>query len=151
MLKGLQHCSLVVSDLDKARWFYGEFLGMKEVPRPSNFTFAGAWFRSQGTEIHMITGQDTTAAPGLPDPGEGEITGLATHFAFEVEDVYAMRQRAEEMGVDIVNGPIPRGDGAYQLYVHDPDRYLVELFQWIDSGEGAAERGAVRGATGSGL
>ncbi len=41
---GLQHCGLIVSDLERSRQFYGEALGLPEVPRPANFTFAGAWF-----------------------------------------------------------------------------------------------------------
>ena len=139
----LQHCSLVVSDLDKSKKFYGDFLGMEEIPRSPTFTFAGAWFSSEGREIHMIQAKDTTAPAGLPDPGRGEQTGLATHFAFEVDDLAAMEARAQEMGVPIVGGPLPRGDGVHQMYLHDPDRYLVELFQWVNSGEGGPERGAV--------
>lgn len=142
MLK-LQHCSLIVDDLEKSKTFYRDFLGMEEIPRSPTFTFDGAWLCSEGTEIHMIQAKDTTATAGLPNPGKGEQVGLATHFAFEVDDLSAMRQRAEEMGITIVGGPLPRGDGVHQMYLHDPDRYLIELFQWIDSGVGASERGAV--------
>ena len=140
----LQHCGLVVEDLEQSKRFYGDFLGMEEVPRSPTFTFAGAWFRSAGTEIHVIQARDTTAVAGFPDPGRGENTGLATHFAFEVDDLEAMVAKAEKMGVPIVGGPMGRGDGVHQLYLHDPDRYLVELFQWVDRGEGSEERAAVR-------
>ena len=143
MLK-LQHGSVVVSDLSKAKAFYGDFLGMEEVPRPPTFTFAGAWFISEGTEIHMILAADTTAPAGLPPGGKGEQTGLATHFGFMVDDVYQMAERAKAMGVPIIGGPMLRGDGMLQLYLHDPDRYLIELFQQVDSNEGATERAPVR-------
>jgi catechol 2,3-dioxygenase-like lactoylglutathione lyase family enzyme len=144
MLK-LQHCSLVVSDLARSKAFYRHFLGMTEIPRSPTFTFAGAWFTSEGREIHMIQAKDTTAPAGFADPGRGEKTGLATHFAFEVDNLAVMEARAKEMDVPIVGGPLPRGDGVYQMYLHDPDRYLIELFQWVDDGTGAAERGAVSG------
>ena len=139
----LQHCSLVVEDLERSKAFYRDFLGMEEIPRSPAFTFAGAWFLSEGSEIHIIQAKDTTAPAGLPDGGLGEKTGLATHFAFEVDDLAAMAERARQMKIPIVGGPMPRGDGVHQMYFHDPDRYLVELFQWVDSGEGAKERGAV--------
>ena len=41
----IQHVGLVVSDLERSRRFYRDALGLEEVPRPPNFTFAGAWFR----------------------------------------------------------------------------------------------------------
>lgn len=140
----LHHCGLVVSDLERARWFYGQVLGMEEVPRPRNFTFAGAWFRAANTELHLITAADTTAPAGFPDPGGGKQTGLALHFALEVDDVYALKAHLKEQGASIVSGPLPRGDGAYQLFVEDPDGHLIEFFQWIDSGEGAPERPPIR-------
>ena len=143
MLK-LQHCGLVVTDLEISKKFYRDFLGMKEIPRSPTFTFAGAWLEAAGTEIHMIQAKDTTALAGLRNPGKGELTGLATHFAFETDDLAAMVAKAQQMDIPIVAGPLGRGDGVHQLYLHDPDRYLIELFQWIDSGEGSTERGAVR-------
>lgn len=141
----LQHCSLVVRDLEKSRWFYGTVLGMQEVPRPRNFTFDGAWFRSDGSEFHLIAASDTTAPPGLEDPGPAKRTGLATHIALQVTDLSATKANLERHGVEILGGPMPRGDGVQQMYVHDPDGYLIEFFQWIDHGEEAAERGAIRG------
>lgn len=140
----LQHCGLVVSDLEQSKQFYRDFLGMEEIPRSPTFTFDGAWFISNGTEIHMIQEVDTTAQSGFSDPGKGERTGLATHFAFEVNNLMEMTEKAEAMGIPIVGGPMGRGDGVHQIYMHDPDQYLIELFQWVDDGAGSIERGAVR-------
>ena len=139
MLK-LQHVSLIVADLAKTRAFYGDFMGMRELKRPGIFKFDGAWFESDGTEVHMILEEHTTAPAGLRDGGEGAKTGLATHFAFEVDDVYAWEARAKEMGVPIAGGPMLRGDGIIQMYMYDPDRYLVELFQNAGVTEGAVDR-----------
>jgi len=143
MLK-LQHCSLIVVDLDRSKAFYRDYLGMEEIPRSPTFTFGGAWFISEGTEIHMILAADTTAPAGLRPGGKGAETGLATHFAFLVDDVYKMAERAQEMNVPIVGGPILRGDGILQLYIYDPDSYLIELFQRVESNQGATERAAIR-------
>jgi catechol 2,3-dioxygenase-like lactoylglutathione lyase family enzyme len=142
MLK-LQHCSLVVRDIEKSKAFYCDFLGMTEVPRPPTFTFAGAWFRTQSAEIHIIDAAVTTAPAGFPPAGNAEKVGLATHLAFEVDDLTALIDRAKSRDIPIVGGPLARGDGVLQAYFHDPDRYLIELFQWVDTNVGGEERGAI--------
>ncbi len=139
----LQHCSLIVRDLEKSKAFYRDFLGMREIPRSPTFTFAGAWMLSGGTEIHMIQEKDTTAPAGFANGGEGEKTGLSTHFAFEVADLAALIERAKSLDISIVGGPIQRGDGVTQAYFHDPDRYLIELFEHTGTNDGASERGAI--------
>jgi len=124
----LQHCGLVVSDLERSRRFYGEALGLEEVPRPANFAFAGAWFALGDTEIHLLAEADTTARAGMPPPGPGLAGGLATHLALEVDDLPAWQARLGAQGVAPASGPMPRGDGVDQLFVFDPDGYVVELF-----------------------
>ena len=133
---------LVVEDLEKARAFYRDFLGMEEVPRPSNFKFAGAWLQAGACHIHMITGADTTARCGIEEPGAGKANGLATHWAFEVEDLASYVAKAGPMGVTIVGGPMERGQGATQIYLQDPDGYIVELFEMT----GQTEVGKVKEA-----
>lgn len=135
IIRALQHCSLVVVDLERSRWFYGTVLGMEEVPRPATFTFRGAWFRSGNREIHLILAEDTTAPVGVPEAGAAKRTGLATHIAFEVSDLEAALAALKRHGVPVA-GPSPRGDGVMQLYVEDPDGYLIELFQRTAEGEG---------------
>ncbi|MGH3132507.1 MAG: VOC family protein [Gaiellaceae bacterium] len=142
----LQHCGLVVSDLERSRRFYGEALGLEEVPRPSNFTFAGAWFRSGEDEIHLLSEADTTGRAGWPDPGASAASGLAAHIAFEVEDLDTTCARLEEHGVSLIGGPMPRGDGVTQVFFHDPDGHVLELFQWTGEDQSdAPERAPVRG------
>ena len=137
-IKTLAHCGLVVRDLDKSCWFYGVALGFKEVPRPKNFKFRGAWFRGGDSELHLILADDTVAQPGFPDSGSAVRTGLATHIAFEVPDLAVVKARLEQYGVEIKGGPMLRGDGVMQLYLHDPDGYMLEFFQWIEGNAGDA-------------
>jgi catechol 2,3-dioxygenase-like lactoylglutathione lyase family enzyme len=146
VLIGIQHVALVVSDLQRSRQFYGEQLGMEELRRPPNFTFAGAWYRAGGQEIHLIVAGDTTSEPGWKDPGPGARAGLAVHLAIEVDDLEAERSRLEARGVGVFAGPLERGDGVVQLYVHDPDEHLVELFESTGADQsGAPVRAPVRG------
>jgi catechol 2,3-dioxygenase-like lactoylglutathione lyase family enzyme len=144
-LKTLAHCGLVVTDLDRSLFFYVNTVGMTEVPRPSNFKFGGAWVRAGDSELHLVLAADTVAPAGVPDPGSAVRTGLATHIAFEVDDIHGMHQRLLDHGVEIKGGPMPRGDGVIQLYLQDPDGYMLEFFQWVAGSEvGAPSRDVVR-------
>jgi catechol 2,3-dioxygenase-like lactoylglutathione lyase family enzyme len=143
--RGLQHCGLIVADLQRSRRFYAEALGLEEVPRPSNFTFAGAWFRFGETEIHLLAEADTTGRAGAPDPGPSGAYGLVNHIAFETDDLQSAVSRLQEHGVPLIGGPMPRGDGYEQVFFRDPDGHVLELFEWTDADQSdAPERAPVR-------
>ena len=134
----VQHVGLVVSDVERSRRFYRDALGLEEVPRPPNFTFAGAWFRFGEDEIHLLAEADTTGGAGIRDPGRGVAYGLATHLAFEVVDLDAACARLEENAVALVGGPMARGDGVTQVFFRDPDGYVLEFFQWTNEDQSDA-------------
>jgi catechol 2,3-dioxygenase-like lactoylglutathione lyase family enzyme len=135
-IKGLNHVALLVGDVEASRRFYGEALGMEEVPRPANFRFPGAWFRGGGAELHLIG----EAEPGRADqlrPGyrsEELAEGYCAHFALEVEDLEEARRRVEAAGARVVGRPRRRGGGVVQMYLADPDGYVVELMAEDRSG-----------------
>lgn len=141
----LQHVGLVVSDLDRSRRFYGEALGLEEVPRPPNFTFAGAWFRSGDHEIHLLAEADTTGRAGVEDPGPGAAFGLSSHIALEVDDLDRACARLAQAQVSLIGGPMPRGDGVTQVFFRDPDGYVLELFERTGEDQSdAPERSPIR-------
>ena len=132
-IRRLDHSALVVKDVERSRRFYGQVLDMDEVPRPSNFNFPGAWFRQGRAEVHLIgeaePGRAAQVQPGGYRPEELSI-GYAAHIAFEVASLEEARRHLQAHDVEIVGGPRPRGDGVMQMYVCDPDGYIVELFVW---------------------
>jgi catechol 2,3-dioxygenase-like lactoylglutathione lyase family enzyme len=134
----LQHVGLVVRDLDRSRRFYAGALGLEEVPRPSNFTFDGAWFRFGGTEIHLLAEAHTTGGAGQGGAGAGAARGLTHHLACEVDDLQAACSRLAAHGVGLEGGPMPRGDGVTQVFFRDPDGYVLELFQWTNDDQSDA-------------
>ena len=139
----LQHTGLVVADIERSRRFYAEALGLEEVPRPPNFTFAGAWFRFGRDEIHLLAESDTIGGAGQADPGIGAAYGLAHHLAFEVDDLDGASARLERAGVPLTGGPMPRGDGFVQVFFRDPDGHLLELFQWTGEDQSDAPERAL--------
>jgi catechol 2,3-dioxygenase-like lactoylglutathione lyase family enzyme len=145
VFRGIQHCALVVSDLERSRRFYRDGLGLTEIERPANFAFAGAWFQAGADEVHLIVEGDTTMRAGASEPGAGLEVGLVTHLALEVDDLAAMLTSLSEQGIEIGGGPMPRGDGVEQAFLLDPDGYVVEVFEWTGKDQtGAPPRVPVR-------
>ena len=125
----LQHCGLIVADLERSRLFYSGALGLEEVPRPRNFVFEGAWFQVGDDQLHLLVEGETTSRAGGADPGPSARVGLANHIALEVDDLEGSVVRLDEHGVALIGGPMPRGDGYDQVFIRDPDGYVIELFQ----------------------
>ncbi|HZO74218.1 MAG TPA: VOC family protein [Ktedonobacteraceae bacterium] len=132
-IRTLDHAALLVSDVERSRHFYGQLLGLEEVARPASFDFPGAWFRMGNTELHLIG--DPASGQGEHEKTggyrEGELArGHCTHFALEVDDndLEETVRYLQARNIAIVGGPRPRGDGVMQLYISDPDNYIVELF-----------------------
>lgn len=129
-LRKMDHTALIVEDLERASQFYGDILGLQEVPRPSNFNFGGRWFQGPDFQIHLILARDTTAPAGFPEGGESVRIGRAHHIAFEIDDLEKAMAHLRSHHIEIVGGPQPRGDGVTQFYVYDPDRNFLEFFVW---------------------
>ena len=129
-IRALDHAALLVKDVERSRHFYGTILGMNEEPRPSSFDFPGAWFRKGLAHIHLIgEDEENRTVQVVGQYREDELArGHGSHIAFEVDDLDATQKHLRSQGIEIVGGPRPRGDGVQQLYVLDPDGYVIEFF-----------------------
>ncbi len=120
--KVLSHVSVTVSDLVKARRFYGEFLGLEEIPRP-DFGFPGVWYSLGGElQLHVIVNEQGKARP--VEPHRFDVRDR--HFALWVEDaddIYDRLSRSGQPFHDFTATPT----GLRQLFVHDPDGNMVEF------------------------
>ena len=124
-VKTLDHVTLVVKDLEASRVFYCDLLGMQEMDRPS-FSFAGKWFQAGATQIHLILEHDESGPAG-ENASIQQKSSRNHHFAFEVDDGNSAAQVLKDRGIPLVSGPKSRPDGAVQVFVNDPDGYVVEL------------------------
>ena len=125
-VRTFDHVTLIVADIEATRKFYVNLLGMEEKPRP-DFDFGGAWFEIDTVQIHAtITGD----LAGMAGWGDRKVKAISRghHIAFAVDDVNAAHQRVWSLGIEVADGPKTRPDGAFQLYIYDPDGHLVELF-----------------------
>ena len=113
----LNHVAIHVADVERSCAFYRSALRLEQIPRPA-FDFPGAWFRlGTNQELHLI-GRHLAAVP----PVNGN-----NHFALRVDDVTVWEEHFKKTGMEY-RPRKQRPDGAWQIYVRDPDGHIIELF-----------------------
>src|SRR6266487_6919153 len=111
--------SLYVRDVEKAKAFYTEFLGMKFIPEFSSPTFVFL----QPTEGTPIAMQDLNALP----PGESAQQG-GFEINLEVEDVDAALQEWKAKGVEVLSEVTDMGAGRW-FRAKDPAGHVLSVYQ----------------------
>jgi catechol 2,3-dioxygenase-like lactoylglutathione lyase family enzyme len=112
----IDHCSVVITDVEHSRRFYRDVLGLKEINRPRTFDFVVLWFDLGNMHIHLL----------LKDEAD---TISPRHFALRVADAAGARTYFRERGLAIQETtPIP---GADRFFIHDPDGNRIEIIQWL--------------------
>ena len=138
-IRKLDHVSFLVKDVERSRRFYSQVLGLREIPRPSNADHPGAWLTNDkhSFEVHLIgeSEEGRVAQTHTPYRRDEMATGHGSHPAFEVENLEAVTQHLHALNVEIMGGPRSRGDGVQQVFICDPDGYMIELFVWKASGQ----------------
>ena len=123
----LDHAALPVKDVERSRQFYCYVLGMDEIPG-----LVAIWLAKGSAQIHLLgESQEGRAAEASGTYHHDDLAdGHTPHLAFEVDDLEEAQRHLKEQHVGIVCGPRPRGSEAEQLYICDPDGYVIELFAW---------------------
>ena len=123
--QSFDHFTIVVADLAASRRFYVDLLGLSEMERPA-FDFQGAWFGAGNCLIHLIRANELSGPPA-PQSEDVKKPSRGLHFAFRISDASTAPDLLKDAGFNIVDGPKLRPDGATQIFVRDPDGYLIEL------------------------
>lgn len=121
-IHGIDHVQIAVPPMseDAARAFYGEILGLEEIPKPANLARrGGVWFQCGAQELHLGVQPDFRPA-------------TKAHPAFAVHDLRALRGRLTEWGLAVIEDePL---EGALRFYVADPFGNRLEFLQRIPTG-----------------
>ncbi|MFO0938636.1 MAG: VOC family protein [Gemmataceae bacterium] len=111
----IDHITLIVTDVAKARNFYGTVLGLKEIAAPAAFDFVALWFDLGGQYLHLLL---------KPQPDSIS----SRHPCFHVEDIPAAREHFQKLGVPVDETvKIPHCD---RFFVRDPDGNRIEILKW---------------------
>jgi catechol 2,3-dioxygenase-like lactoylglutathione lyase family enzyme len=112
----IDHCSVIITDVERSRRFYRDILGLTEINRPRTFDFMVVWFDLGDHHLHLL----------LKDKAD---TLSPRHFALRVRDAAAARTYFREHGIATQETtPIP---GADRFFIADPDGNRIEIIQWL--------------------
>ena len=119
----LQHVSLPIpgtpESMGEARRFYGEILGLEELPRPTVFPGTGIWYAVGDQELHLFSEPSGVAVN----------SGSRRHPCFQVDDVVGLRAHLTGAGVTTRDddGKIP---GRPRFFGVDPWDNTLEFVQF---------------------
>ena len=115
-IERIDHCSVLITDVERSRRFYRDILGLKEINKPRTFDFVVLWFDLGNHHLHLLL---------KPRPD----TLSARHFALRVSDAAAARRYFQGLGMPLEETtPIP---GADRFFIADPDGNRIEIIQWL--------------------
>ena len=113
------HVGLAVKDLKASVAFYREIIGLSPLEVPDNMLAIRRWFSvAPGQELHLLLGRENPVANNDKN---------GAHFSLSIPT-----NSADGIETFLKEKNVPyhrqkRFDGAYQIYVTDPDGYVIEL------------------------
>jgi catechol 2,3-dioxygenase-like lactoylglutathione lyase family enzyme len=118
----LHHVSIPAppDQIENGRTFYGEVLGLNEIPQPDSLG-AGAviWFEAGDGELHLFKEENPNSQPS------------GRHFCFAVDDVESIRARLEQAGIQTEDTtPIPNRP---RFFCQDPFGNRLEITSILGS------------------
>jgi glyoxylase I family protein len=119
-VRSFHHVAVSVTDLARAKAFYGGVLGLEELPRPT-FDVEGTWYRVGDGQLHLIVHPPTRTLRGTT-----EIDLCDGHVALRVTSYAETVARLSAYGIPFLeraNNPTTWE----QIYVTDPDGNVVEF------------------------
>jgi TolB protein len=114
---GYNHVALAVKDLDASTLFYKEVVGLKPVPVPENLKAIRSWFYiGPGQELHLLAGR---VHPVANNDRNG------AHYSITIPNADPVEAYLKKLGLPYHRQQ--RFDGAFQIFIADPDGYVIEL------------------------
>lgn len=95
MILRVQHAQITIpkGEENKAREFYCEFLGLREIPKPQTLVNRGGfWMQLGDFQIHVGTEDDF------------DRTATKAHLAYEVENLEDWREKLKISGIKTIEG-----------------------------------------------
>ncbi|MCU0325022.1 MAG: VOC family protein [Spirosomaceae bacterium] len=113
------HVGLAVKDLQASAKFYREILGLEPVQVPDNLVAIRRWFQiTEGQQLHLLLGRR--------DPvSNNDKNGAHFSLTIPANSADGVEAFLKEKKIEYIRQK--RFDGAYQIYVTDPDGYVIEL------------------------
>lgn len=112
----LLHTALLVTDLDRAKHFYGTVLGLSEIER--SLKYPGVWYQVGEFQLHLIV-----SAAVAPDVVNSEKLGRNRHLAFAITELNAVKAQLQVQGHLVQMS----ASGRPAFFTQDPDGNVIEF------------------------
>ncbi|NJN60413.1 MAG: glyoxalase [Coleofasciculaceae cyanobacterium RL_1_1] len=113
------HTTFCVRNLDDARYFYSEIIGLCEITdRP--LTFPGLWYDLGNAQLHLILDPDIQISIASSDKW-----GRSPHLALHITDLTPIRHTLDRQEIAYQSS----ASGRPALFVRDPDGNTIEFAQ----------------------
>ncbi len=114
---GIQHVALSVKDLAASAKFYRETLGLMPLQVPPTLVGTRYWFTiAPGQELHLLDDRQELVTNQSRN---------AAHFALAIDSADEWEAWFKKIGLPYHRQQ--RVDGNWQIYVSDPDGWVIEL------------------------
>lgn len=115
-IDGMNHFTVLASDLEKSKAFYIDILGLKDGYRPP-LSLPGAWLYSGDQVVLHIMAE-------RPMPAQAQ--GVIDHIAFTASNLQSVVDTLNNRNIKFDLRRMPELE-LWQLFCHDPDGAKVEL------------------------
>jgi len=132
-IKSVDHVTIIVKDLEKTLWFYGELLGFKQLQTIDLGDHILRYFQLPGgvkLELNEYLYPTRDSVSELKDKG------TYRHLAFEVEDVKQVEKTLTEAGYPFHFPVFPTPElGVTGGLVKDPNGVEIEFIEYDNPGK----------------
>ena len=113
----LTHLFLEVGDLEKAKWFWLEALGLQLL---------------EDRGVYIAVGGNGGFAIGIEQAPKAHVSPEGPEITLRVDDVDAVVERLKSLGVEIDEGPSDQPWQARHAWLHDPDGRRMSIY-WTET------------------
>ena len=125
-LDGILETALYTDDMDRARAFYEDVLGLKPIFSDARLRAYGVASRSVLLIFKRGAAKETVTIPGGTIPGHDGSGPLHVAFAIGKDELATWEKHLASHGVAI-EGATDWSRGGRSIYFRDPDGHLLEL------------------------
>lgn len=118
LITRLHHASVIISEMQPARQFYEDVLGLAPSPKRPVLPYDGVWYEIGNNQIHLLQVPNPDSGSKRPEHG-----GVDRHVALVVDDFDGLIEKLESAGVPYSVSK----SGRRALFCRDPDGNAVEL------------------------
>ena len=127
-IQGVAHLGIRVHELSRSRAFY-ELLGFEFILGPVGPEPVAMMNHPSGVEINFILNAAKPDSENILMDVDEKLPGY-THVALAVASVADAQAHLAAHQIPLSGGPVDYPGGAKSIFVRDPDRNVVELYEY---------------------